>query len=68
MKSFPHAKQRQTYSFINIIQGAPVPEGLDGVDLWNSISNNITSPRKNIIHNIDEDTDRGTWQVNSKNL
>ena len=41
-----------------------MPEGLDGVDVWNSISNNITSPRNTIIHNIDEDLKKGTWQVN----
>jgi len=45
------------------LAGVPVPEGLDGVDVWDSISNNETSPRKNIIHNIDQDKNRGTWQA-----
>jgi len=45
------------------LAGVPVPEGLDGIDVWNSISNNMTSPRNDIIHNIDEDKIKGTWQA-----
>eukprot|EP00090_Calanus_glacialis_P016104 TRINITY_DN2526_c0_g1_i7.p1 TRINITY_DN2526_c0_g1~~TRINITY_DN2526_c0_g1_i7.p1 ORF type:complete len:201 (+),score=36.36 TRINITY_DN2526_c0_g1_i7:66-605(+) len=45
------------------LAGIATPEGLDGIDLWNSLSNNLTSPRNTIIHNIDEDTEKGTWQA-----
>ena len=36
---------------------------MDGVDVWDSLSNNLTSPRNTIIHNIDEDLHKDTWQV-----
>ena len=45
-----------------------MPEDLDGYDVWNSVSNNKTSPRNNIIHNIDEDPQKGTWQVNHQKI
>ena len=49
-------------------QGVPVPENLDGYDVWNSVSNNKTSQRNVIIHNIDEDPKKGTWQVNHQKI
>eukprot|EP00090_Calanus_glacialis_P001505 TRINITY_DN11078_c0_g1_i1.p1 TRINITY_DN11078_c0_g1~~TRINITY_DN11078_c0_g1_i1.p1 ORF type:complete len:485 (-),score=87.39 TRINITY_DN11078_c0_g1_i1:134-1588(-) len=45
------------------LAGVPVPEDLDGYDVWNSVRNNKTSQRNVIIHNIDEDPKKGTWQA-----
>ena len=45
------------------LAGVPVPTDLDGQDLWDSLSNNLSSPRTHIFHNIDQDKDKGTWQV-----
>lgn len=45
------------------LAGVPKLEGIDGQDMWDALSNNLTSPRMGIIHNIDEDNDKGTWQA-----
>ena len=44
--------------------GVKPPKDLDGVSMWDSISNNITSKRNTIVHNIDEDPIDNTLQVN----
>jgi len=45
------------------LAGLQQPDGMDGVDVWDSLSNNLTSPRNTIIHNIDEDLHKDTWQA-----
>merc|ERR1719342_1185595 len=43
--------------------GVKPPKDLDGVSMWDSISNNITSKRNTIVHNIDEDPIDNTLQA-----
>ena len=43
--------------------GLPIPPDLDGKSLWHRLRANSSSPRTNIIHNIDEDPLEGTFQV-----
>lgn len=45
------------------IAGIPAPEDIDGVDQWSALSNNMTSPRSSIIHNLDKDPIKGTFQA-----
>ena len=45
--------------------GIAKPADIDGQDMWEALSNNQSSPRLRIIHNIDEDIEKGTWQVKS---
>jgi len=43
--------------------GLPIPPDLDGKSLWHRLRANSSSPRTNIIHNIDEDPLEGTFQA-----
>ena len=44
--------------------GVNLSSDLDGVDQWASIKEEKEkSPHQFVIHNIDQDDDRGTWQV-----
>ena len=45
------------------LAGVQAPQGIDGKDVWAAISNNSTSPRNTVIHNIDQDLSKGTFQV-----
>ena len=45
------------------LAGVQAPQGIDGKDVWAAISNNSTSPRHTVIHNIDQDPSKGTFQV-----
>ena len=45
-----------------------VPEDSNSLDVLPSINNNSKSPRTQIIHNIDEDQSRKTWQVGPQNI
>ena len=42
-----------------------VPEDSNSIDVLPSINSNSKSPRTQIIHNIDEDKSKGSWQVSS---
>ena len=45
------------------LAGGEVPEDIDGVDIWEALDKNSPSPRHRIIHNIDQRSDKGTWQA-----
>ena len=47
---------------VKFISGVEPPPGLDGVNVWDALNNDSTA-RDTIIHNIDQDDERGTWQV-----
>ena len=40
-----------------------VPDDSDSIDVFQSVSSLQESPRENIIHIIDEDCEKGHWQV-----
>ena len=44
------------------VSGIEPPPGINGVNVWDALNNNSPA-RDMIIHNIDQDDDRGTWQV-----
>ena len=48
--------------FILFLLGIEPPPGIDGVNVWEALNDNVPA-RDTIIHNIDEDEERGTWQV-----
>ena len=45
------------------LAGVNPPPGLDGIDQWEAISRQEASPRKSVVHNIDQDEKLGTWQA-----
>ena len=40
-----------------------IPANKDSFDMWNSISKNKRSPRREIILNLDEDKEKGLWSA-----
>ena len=48
---------------INAGLGDSVPQDTDSFNVFDAISSDGESPRKRIIHTIDEDTPSGTWKV-----
>ena len=45
-----------------VLLGADPPPDINGVDVWSALNRNEEA-RSSIIHNIDEEEDKGTWQV-----
>jgi len=45
------------------IAGIEIPTDLDGKSMWDSLSNNTSSQRNMIVHNIDEDLYEDTFQA-----
>ena len=43
--------------------GLPVPAGVDGMNVFPSLRDGTESPRRQIVHNVDEDKEKGAWQV-----
>ena len=43
--------------------GLPVPGDVDGMNVFPSLRDGTESPRRQIVHNVDEDRDKGAWQV-----
>ena len=43
--------------------GLPVPADVDGMNVFPSLRDGTESPRRQIVHNVDEDPDKGAWQV-----
>ena len=48
-----------------VLLGADPPPDINGVDVWSALNRNEEA-RSSIIHNIDEEEDKGTWQVRWK--
>ena len=40
-----------------------VPEDSNSINMMPQLRQNLPSPRTQIVHNIDEDQDKGLWQV-----
>ena len=65
-KLFNNEERKKVKYFTCIGLGDSVPEDSDSIDVFQSISSIQESPRKNIIHIIDEDCEKGHWQVGRK--
>lgn len=47
------------------LAGIKIPENIDGIDMWKTLSLNEINPRKSILHNIDEIFGYSSYQKNS---
>lgn len=46
------------------LAGIKIPKNIDGFDIWKTLSLNKVSPRKSILHNIDEVSSYSSYQRN----